>query len=47
MTTWIALQAVPVSAGLGDVLSRFTTGRHYRLLVLSLLLLSYQPFGLG
>jgi CBS domain containing-hemolysin-like protein len=33
MTPRIALQAVPVSAGLDEVLSRFTTGRHYRLLV--------------
>jgi CBS domain containing-hemolysin-like protein len=33
MTPRIALQAVPVSAGLDDVLGRFTTGRHYRLLV--------------
>ena len=33
MTPRIALQAIPVSAGLDDVLSRFTTGRHYRLLV--------------
>ena len=33
MTPRIAIQAVPVSAGLDDVLSRFTTGRHYRLLV--------------
>jgi Mg2+/Co2+ transporter CorB len=33
MTPRIALQAVPVSAALDDVLSRFTTGRHYRLLV--------------
>jgi len=33
MTPRIAIQAVPVSTGLDDVLSRFTTGRHYRLLV--------------
>ena len=33
MTPRIAIQAVPLSAGLDDVLSRFTSGRHYRLLV--------------
>ena len=33
MTPRMAIQAVPVTAGLDDVLSRFTAGRHYRLLV--------------
>jgi CBS domain containing-hemolysin-like protein len=33
MTPRIAIQAVPVTAGLDDVLSRFTAGRHNRLLV--------------
>jgi len=33
MTPRIAIQAVPVTAGLDDVLSRFTAGRHHRLLV--------------
>ena len=33
MTPRIAIQAVPATAGLDDVLSRFTAGRHYRLRV--------------